>query len=227
MNKTRLIAAGMLAAAFILFAWLDLGRFLSLDYLRHQQIAIGGFIEANRLAAAAVYFLLYVGVAALSIPGAAVMTLAGGALFGIIDGTVLVSFASTLGATLAFLLARFLLRDTVERRFKLTADKLNHGIESEGGYYLFSLRLVPLFPFFVINLAMGLTRIRTLTFYWVSQIGMLPATIVYVNAGTQLANIDDPADILSPALIFSFALLGLFPLLARKSLELIRNARTR
>ncbi|HHQ13878.1 MAG TPA: TVP38/TMEM64 family protein, partial [Chromatiales bacterium] len=134
-------------------------------------------------------------------------------------------FASSIGATLAFLLSRFLLRDFVERRFDWATQKINTGIERDGSYYLFTLRLVPLFPFFVINLVMGLTRLRAGTFYWISQLGMLPGTIVYVNAGTQLGRLESPADILSPALIGSFVLLGVFPLLAKKSLEVINRVR--
>jgi uncharacterized membrane protein YdjX (TVP38/TMEM64 family) len=175
--------------------------------------AIGGF------------FALYVLITALSIPGAAIMTLAAGAVFGLLMGTVIVSFASSLGATLAFLISRFLLRDYVERKFGPTAERLNRGVQTEGAYYLFTLRLVPLFPFFAINLAMGLTRLPTLTFYWVSQLGMLAGTVVYVNAGTQLGQIEATADILSPGLIGSFVLLGLFPLLAKKSVEFVRRVR--
>ncbi len=224
-GTTRLILAAMIAVAIGGFFWLDLGRYLSLDTLRTQHAALQAFVVANELVAAAGFFLLYVAVTALSIPGAAVMTLAAGAVFGLFEGTLLVSFASSIGATLAFLLARFLLRDWVERRFAWATEKINAGVRREGGYYLFSLRLVPLFPFFVINLVMGLTRLRTWTFYWVSQAGMLPGTLVYVNAGTQLGRIEQPGDILSPALIASFVLLGLFPLLAKKSLEIIRNVR--
>lgn len=224
-SKARLILAALIAIAIGLFFWLDLGRYLSLDALRAEHAALQAFVTANELSAAAGFFLLYVAVTALSIPGAAVMTLAAGAVFGLLKGTLLVSFASSVGATLAFLLARFLLRDWVERRFAWATDKINAGVTREGGYYLFSLRLVPLFPFFVINLVMGLTRLRSWTFYWVSQLGMLPGTLVYVNAGTQLGQIEEAGDILSPALIGSFVLLGLFPLLAKKSLEIARNVR--
>ncbi|MFQ5635002.1 MAG: FAD-dependent oxidoreductase, partial [Gammaproteobacteria bacterium] len=177
------------------------------------------FVGANFAASVAAYFAVYVFVTALSIPGAAVMTLLGGALFGVVAGTVVVSFASTLGATLAFVFSRFLFRTAVERRFSSTAARINDGIRRDGAYYLFTLRLVPLFPFFAINLAMALTRLSTVTFAWVSQLGMLPGTIVYVNAGTQLSRIEDPGDILSPAILGSFALLGLFPLIAKKVTE--------
>ncbi|MCB1831170.1 MAG: FAD-dependent oxidoreductase, partial [Gammaproteobacteria bacterium] len=168
------------------------------------------------------FFLVYVLVTALSLPGAAIMTLAVGAIFGLLVGTVLVSFASTIGATLAFIIARFLLRDAVEAKFGDKLGAINRGIAKDGAFYLFGLRLVPLFPFFVINLAMGLTSIRTWTFAWVSQVGMLLGTIVYVNAGTQLARIDSLSGILSPGLIFSFVLLGVFPLIAKKILAGIK-----
>jgi len=225
MNKKKLLLVAAIAMAVGLFLWLDLGRFLSLEALQAGQQELDAFVRQNFLLSLGGFFLVYVAVTALSIPGAAVMTLAAGAVFGLVTGTLLVSFASSLGATLAFLLSRFLLQEYVENRFGPTAEKINKGVDAEGGYYLFTLRLVPLFPFFVINLAMGLTRMKTLTFYWVSQLGMLAGTVVYVNAGTQLARIDSTGDILSPALIGSFVLLGAFPLLAKKSLELLRRVR--
>jgi uncharacterized membrane protein YdjX (TVP38/TMEM64 family) len=225
-HAQKLAVAGIVAVAIAGFFWLDLGQYLSLEALRTSQQQIAGFVAAHQLSSMVGFFLLYVGVTALSIPGAAVMTLAAGAVFGLLTGTILVSFASSIGATLAFLLSRFLLRDYVEQRFGWATAKVNAGVEAEGGYYLFTLRLVPLFPFFVINLAMGLTRLKTSTFYWVSQAGMLAGTVVYVNAGTQLARIQNTGDILSPALIGSFVLLGIFPLLAKKSLEVLRRVRT-
>lgn len=226
MDKKKLLAIGLVALVIGLFFWFDLGRFLSLESLRASQQDIAGFVADNKLLAIGGFFALYVLVTALSIPGAAIMTLAAGAVFGLVTGTILVSFASSLGATLAFLLSRFLLRDYVEQKFAGTSEKINSGIENEGAYYLFTLRLVPLFPFFVVNVVMGVTRLKALTFYWVSQIGMLAGTVVYVNAGTQLGRLEDTADILSPGLIGSFVLLGLFPLLAKKSVELIRRVRT-
>ena len=174
-------------------------------------------------AAIAAFFAIYVGVTALSLPGAAIMTLAAGALFGLVTGTILVSFASTLGATLAFLASRFLFHDVVQRRFGSYLKKINEGVEKDGAFYLFGLRLVPAFPFFAINLVMGLVPMRTWTFYWVSQVGMLAGTVVYVNAGTQLAAIDSLGGLLSPALIASFAALGLFPLIARKVLQFLQS----
>lgn len=227
LKKGKITLAILVLAAITAFFVFDLGQYLTLESLRASQREIAKLVADHPLAAGGGFFMLYVLVAALSIPGAAIMTLAAGAVFGLLAGTLLVSFASSIGATLAFLLSRFLLRDFVEQRFGAAASKINAGIASEGAYYLFSLRLVPLFPFFVINLAMGLTRLRSVTFYWVSQLGMLPGTLVYVNAGTQLGSIEQTADIMSPALIGSFVLLGIFPLLARKSLEIIRNARKR
>jgi len=216
-----LLAATVLALVTVFFLF-DFDRFLTLAYLKSQQQAFQAYYQAHRLWTLLAYFLVYVLVTALSLPGAAVMTLAGGALFGFWPSLVVVSFASTLGATLAMLVARFMLRDWVQGRFGDKLKAINVGIEKEGALYLFSLRLVPLFPFFLINLAMGLTPLRTATFYWISQLGMLPGTAVYVNAGTQLGHLESAAGILSPALLLSFALLGLFPLMARKLLTLVK-----
>ena len=169
------------------------------------------------------YMLIYIVATALSLPGAVILTLAGGALFGLVTGTIVISFASTIGATLACLVSRFLLRDWVQTRFGEKLQRINEGIEQEGGFYLFTLRLIPVFPFFIINLAMGLTRIRLSTYYWVSQLGMLPATIVYVNAGKELGKLESLAGILSPSLIFSFVLLGLFPITVKKIMARIKE----
>ncbi len=222
MNLKRLAIVVLLIGAVLAYWGFGLGRYLSLDFFKGQQSAIEAWRAAHPAAAALYYFLAYVAVTGLSLPGAAVMTLAGGAVFGLLWGTILVSFASSAGATLAFLASRFLLRDWVGQRFGERLRAINAGIEREGGFYLFTLRLVPAFPFFLINLAMGLTAIRTRTFYWVSQAGMLLGTIVYVNAGTQLAKIESLSGILSPALIGSFALLGIFPLIAKKITEHLR-----
>ena len=159
---------------------------------------------------------IYILITALSLPGAAVMTLAGGALLGFWLGTLAASLASTIGATLACFVSRYVLRDWVQGKFGDKLAAINRGIEKEGKFYLFTLRLIPIFPFFVINLVMGLTTISLVTFYWVSQLGMLPGTMVYVNAGKELARIDSLSGILSPGLIFSFVLLGLFPLVVKK-----------
>jgi pyruvate/2-oxoglutarate dehydrogenase complex dihydrolipoamide dehydrogenase (E3) component/uncharacterized membrane protein YdjX (TVP38/TMEM64 family) len=216
LSLRKLLVFVIVASVAGLYLALDLGRYLSLDTLKAQQAAIESYRQANPFLAAGIFFVVYVAVTALSLPGAAVMTLAGGAVFGLLWGTVLVSFASSIGATLAFIASRFLLRDWVTQRFGQRLQAIDAGIRREGGFYLFTLRLVPVFPFFVINLLLGLTPMRAATFYWVSQLGMLAGTIVYVNAGIQLAGIDSLRGILSPALIGSFALLGLFPLLAKK-----------
>lgn len=225
MTPKRLLLLTAIALATLAFFAFDLDRFLSLEFFKTQQAAIEAWRDARPLAAAAVFFVLYVAVTGLSLPGAAIMTLAGGAIFGLWPGLLIVSFASTLGATLAFLASRFVLRDAVQARFGDRLRAINTGVEKDGGFYLFTLRLVPVFPFFIINLVMGLTPIRTWTFYWVSQLGMLAGTLVYVNAGTQLAQIDSLSGILSPALLASFALMGVFPLLARRAVEWIKARR--
>lgn len=219
-----LLVIAVVVAGFFL---LDLGRFLSLEFLESVRGQADAAISAHPLIASLVYFVIYVAVAALSLPGAAVMTLAGGALFGLTWGLALVSFASAIGATLAMLIARRLLGDWVQQRFAVQLESVNRGLAEDGGFYLFGVRMVPLFPFFVVNLVMGLTPIRTFTFYWVSQLGMLPGTAVYVFAGTQLGRIESPADILSPGLVLAFSLLGLFPLLARKAMAAVERRRAR
>ena len=214
MRKWLLVLA--LASVVGLYFWLDLGQYLNLQTLKAQQQAIEAFRTDNPGLSIAVYFSAYVVMAALSLPGAALLTLAGGAVFGLLWGVVIVSFASSIGATLAFLISRFLLRDWVQQRFGQRLQAIDEGVKREGAFYLFTLRLVPVFPFFIINLLMGLTPIKTRTFYWMSQVGMLAGTLVYVNAGTQLARLDSLAGILSPGLLASFALLGVFPLLAKR-----------
>ncbi|MBP1151230.1 FAD-dependent oxidoreductase [Methylocaldum sp. RMAD-M] len=222
MNPYRIgLVIVLLSLAWAFFAF-DLQRFFTLETLKAQQEAIAAYRTARPFLAITIYALLYVAVTGLSLPGAAVLTLAGGAVFGLLWGTVIVSFASTIGATLAFLASRFLFRDAVKARFGERLKAIDSGIARDGAFYLFTLRLVPAFPFFVINLLMGLTAIPTRTFYWVSQLGMLAGTIVYVNAGTQLAKIESLSDILSPGLLLSFALLGLFPLLARRLVDAIK-----
>ncbi|MDW7773637.1 MAG: TVP38/TMEM64 family protein [Desulfobulbaceae bacterium] len=217
-----LIGCGI-ALGIAAFHYFDLGQYFSLDYLKASQAKFQALYLENHILVIAIYMALYIVVTALSIPGAAVMTLAGGALFGFILGTVAVSFASTIGATLACSVSRFLLRDWVQNRFSARLEKINLGIEKEGAFYLFSLRLVPVFPFFVINLAMGLTRMRLFTFFWVSQVGMLPGTMVYVNAGKELAQIESLSGIMSPGVLISFAILGLFPITAKKLLALYKR----
>jgi pyruvate/2-oxoglutarate dehydrogenase complex dihydrolipoamide dehydrogenase (E3) component/uncharacterized membrane protein YdjX (TVP38/TMEM64 family) len=223
MKRLPLIA--VVAALSVAFFALDLGRFLTLEALKAGQAGFAGWYAARPALVLGGYFLLYVAVAALSLPGAAVLTVAGGALFGLGVGTLVVSFASSLGATLAFLVSRWLLRDWVQGRFGARLAAVNAGMAKDGAFYLFTLRLVPIFPFFLVNLLMGLTPLRTRTFYWVSQLGMLAGTLVYVNAGTQLARLDSLSGILSPALLGSFALLGVFPLLARWLVALVQARR--
>jgi uncharacterized membrane protein YdjX (TVP38/TMEM64 family) len=206
----RLVALAIAAGIAVYFA-LDLGRYFTPEYFQAQRAAIEEFRAARPLLAALSFFALYVAVTGLSLPVAALLTLAAGAVFGLLWGTVIVSFAASAGATLAFLASRFLFREAVQRRFGDRLRAIDRGVRKEGAFYLFALRLAPPIPFFVINLVMGLTPIRTRTFYWVSQVGMLPGTLVYVNAGTQLADFR-----LSPALVGSFVLLGIFPLVAKR-----------
>ena len=215
MTRSRWLVLGALALALAGFVALDLGRFFSLAYLQACQSSLAALYAQAPWAVRGAYFALYVAVASLSLPGAAILTLAGGGVFGLGWGLLLVSFASTLGATVSFLAARFVLRDTVQARFGERLASINPGVARDGALYLFSLRLIPVVPFFVINLAMGLTPLRTWTFYWVSQLGMLAGTAVYVNAGTQLASIATLRDVASPGLLGALALLGLFPLLAK------------
>ncbi len=221
----RLLLMAMIVLLVIAFFAFDLQRFLTLAYLKEQQLAFANFYASNRLLTIAIYFALYVLVTALSLPGAAVMTLAGGALLGFWTALVTVSFASTIGATLAFLASRFLLRDWVQGKFGDKLKAINEGVEREGSFYLFTLRLVPIFPFFVINLLMGLTPMRALTYYGVSQVGMLPGTVVYVNAGTQLGQIESAAGILSPGILISFVLLGIFPLIAKRIIDALKRSK--
>ncbi|NMG46496.1 SidA/IucD/PvdA family monooxygenase [Azoarcus communis] len=222
MNYKKLALLAVLLAVVWAYLAFDLGQYLSLQALKAQQAAIADYQASHPVRIVGVYFIIYVVATALSLPGAALLTLAGGAIFGLLWGTVIVSFASTLGATLAFLMSRFLLRDWVSQRFGQRLDAIDEGVKREGAFYLFTLRLVPVFPFFLINLLFGLTAMNARTFFWVSQIGMLAGTLVYVNVGTQLARLDSLSGILSPALLGSFALLGVFPLIARKLVEVVR-----
>lgn len=199
-----------------LFFAFDLHHILTFAEFKIRQQDFVAYYADHQSATLALYFALYVAVTALSLPGATILTLAGGALLGFWPALVTVSFASTLGATLAFLTSRFLLRDWVQKTFGDKLGSVNAGMARDGAFYLFTLRLVPVFPFFVINLVMGLTTLRALTFCWVSQLGMLPGTAVYVNAGTRLGQLESATGILSPGLILAFALLGLFPFLAKK-----------
>lgn len=215
----------LIAALSVAFFSFDLHQTLTLEGLKAGLDQAQARLASDPLLVAGSFFIIYVIVTGLSLPGAAVMSLGGGALFGLLWGTIIVSFASSIGATLAFLVSRFVLRDAVQTRFADRLSTINEGIEKNGAFYLFTLRLVPIFPFFLINLLMGLTPIRTVTFYAVSQIGMLAATVVFINAGTQLAQLESLSDVLSPALLASFVLLGIFPLLAKKVVAIIQRRR--
>lgn len=220
MNKKLVI--GLILVATIILLATQFGQYLTLENAKQQQTLLSEYIDNNFLVAAVIYFVGYVAITAFSIPGAAVVTLLGAALFGFFTSLLLVSFASTLGATLAFLSSRFLLRDWVQGKFGSKLETINQGVEKDGAFYLFSLRLIPVFPFFLINLLMGLTPISTARFYLVSQLGMLPGTMVYLNAGTQLANINSLSGIVSPSVLASFVLLGLFPVIAKWVMSRIR-----
>ena len=225
MNFKRGILLAIIICLIGAFFVFDLGQYLTLESLKSNQQQLADFIQQNWLQAFIGYFLLYVVVTALSLPGAAILTLGSGALFGLGWGLLLASFASTIGATFAFLVSRFLLRDWVKTTFSNKIKAIDEGITKDGAFYLLSLRMVPLFPFFVINLVMGITSIRTLTYYWVSQVGMLMGTVVFVNAGTQLVEINTLSDIVSADLLLSFALLGLFPLIAKSILNILKQRR--
>ena len=224
MNSRKIAVLALILVLLAGFFVFDMGQYLSLDAIKAQQAALDAQVAAHPWLAGGVFLLGYVLVTALSLPGAALMTLVGGALFGLVGGTLLVSFASTLGATLAMLLSRYLLRSWVQARFRHRLAKIDQGVKREGASYLFALRLVPVFPFFLINLAMGLTQLPVRTFWWVSQLGMLPGTLVYVNAGRELGQLESLGGILSPGLVGAFVLLGLLPMLSRKALDLF-NAR--
>ncbi len=220
--KKILLLVAVLAAVAAFFAF-DLGRYFSLDFVKQSQEQFATLFEQKPVMVTLVFFAIYVAVTALSLPGAAIMTLAAGAGFGLVLGIIVVSFASTVGATLAMLVARHVLRDSIESRFGRRLAEVNKGMERDGAFYLFTLRLIPAIPFFVLNLLMGLTRMKTRTFFWVSQLGMFAGTVAYVYAGTEIAQIDSLRSILSPGLIGAFVLLGIFPLLARKIVEIVKR----
>ncbi len=218
MNRNRWFVLVLIAALIAAFFGFGLDRYFTLEFFRSQQAAVDAYYRGNPLKAAAIYFAIYVAVTGLSLPGAAILTLAGGAIFGLLWGTVIVSIASTIGATLAFLASRFLLRNWVQLKFGDKLKSINDGIAREGAFYLFALRLVPAFPFVAINLAMGLTPIRTWTYVWVSQLGMLAGTIVYVYAGARLGEFR-----ISIGVLAAFTLLGIFPLIAKRALDAIKS----
>lgn len=224
-NIKQIITIFVIAGCLGAFFYFDLGQYLSLNYIKEQQANFYEFYKENALLAIGAYMAVYIVSTALSLPGAALLTLLGGALFGLLVGTVLVSFASSIGATLAFLVSRLLLRDWVQNKFGSYLKSFNEGVQKDGGFYLFTLRLIPVVPFFVINLVMGLTPMKAITFYGVSQLGMLAGTLVFVNAGTQLGQLESLSGILSPKIIFSFVLLGIFPLLTRKLVSFYKGRR--
>ena len=225
MNRTRLSLLVIFAIVIVGFVVFDIEQYFSLDYFKSKQAQFDAAYARDPLKVAALYVAIYVAVTAMSLPGAAILSLAGGAIFGLLVGVGLVVVAATIGATLAFLVSRYLFREVVQKRFSDKLTTINQGVEKDGVFYLFFLRLVPAFPFFVINLLMGLTPMRTGAFFFISLLGMLPGTLVYVNAGTQLAKIDTTSGILTPGLILSFLLLGIFPFFARRLVEWVKARR--
>ena len=213
----------LIMLTIIAFFFYDIQQYATLDYIKAKQQNIFEYYKQNVFFVLVLFIFLYVLVTALSLPVATFLTLLGGALFGFSTGLIIVSFASTIGATLAFLMARFLAQNYVQKYYKKQLSKINKKFKIEGAFYLFALRLVPVFPFFIINVVMGLMTIKTWTFYWVSQLGMLPGTIVYVYAGTQLAQIEIFSDITTPSMLIAFALLGLFPLIAKNFVQFMRK----
>lgn len=222
---TRILIVLLIIGAIVVANYYDIQQYLTLSYVKEQQNNFVSFYERNPVSTIGIFMLVYILVAALSIPGVTILTVLAGSLFGLLQGTIVVSFASTIGATLAFLVCRFLLRDFVEKKFPRVLRKVNEGIAKEGNRYLFALRLVPAFPFFVVNAVVSLTRMKTIPFYWISQIGMLPGTIVYVNVGKELANIESLGDIFSLRLLLAFVLLAFFPFLVRALMEKSRTAK--
>ena len=221
----KMLLALAVATAIGAFLASDLVKYFNIEYLKSQQIAVAAYAESNPWRSSVAFFVVFVAATTLSLPAAAIMMLAAGAILGLVWGTVIVSFASALGATFAFLLSRYLLQDWVQTTFGNRLRTVNEGVRRDGAFYLFTLRLVVAIPYVVINLVMALVPIRTSTFYIVSQIGMLPGIVVCVNAGTQLAKIETAIDVFSPVLIASFTLVGLFPLLAKKAIESLRLRR--
>lgn len=221
----KIVLVVLLAAVVVIVKTYQLENYLTLEYIKASQARFAAFYAEQPITVIAIYMSVYIAVVSLSIPGAVPMTLTGGALFGLATGTVIVSFASTIGATLACAVSRFLLNDWVQKKFGDKLGALNDGIQRDGAFYLLSMRLNPLFPFSAINLGMGLTKMPLRTFYLASQIGMLPGTMVYVNAGRELAKIETLKDIASPTLIISFVLLSIFPILIKKALAVLNRKR--
>ena len=223
MDKKKVLILLALVLALIAFFSFDLPRFFSLASIKESQQTFDSLYRAKPVLVTLVFFSIYVVITALCMPGAAILMLVAGASFGLAWGTMVVSLASTLGATLTMLLGRYVFQSSIEKRFSAKLADVNRGIESEGAFYLFTLRMLPLIPFFALNLLMGLTKMKTWTFFWVSQLGMLAGTVAYVNAGTEIAKIDSLAAILSPGLLASFVLLGLLPLVFKKILDALKR----
>jgi len=225
MSKFRVLLGLVVVLIVLGVYWFDLYQYLTLEFYREQHEALDKLVNNNLVLAVGVFFAVYVSATAISLPVAGVIMLVAGALFGVVLGSIVISVSSTVGATLAFLLSRVLFQDFVDRHFPKATEAINAGIVRDGPYYLFSIRLVPLFPYFVINLAMGLTHIRVWTFAWVTQLGLLPITVILANAGEQVALIKSPGDIMSPTLVGSLTLVGLFPLISKKLLGLFQAAK--
>ncbi|MCO4792246.1 MAG: TVP38/TMEM64 family protein [Bacteriovoracaceae bacterium] len=221
--KSKLIILFLIILFFSGFVYFDLSQFLTLEYIKDNQERFQIYYQQNQVSTLLIYMSIYIIATALSLPGATVLSLAGGALFGFTVALIIVSFASTIGATLSFLFSRYFLKGFVQEKFGDKLTTINEEFKKEGAFYLFTLRLIPVFPFFLINLLMGLTPIKTTTYFFVSQLGMLAGTAVYINAGLQLSKLDSLAGILSPSIIGSFALLGLFPLITKKIIASIKE----
>ena len=223
MKKSQILLILSIILLFAAYFYFDLGQYLTLESIKEWQVKILQDLNENYALYLIGFSLIYIAATALSFPGAALLTLLGGGLFGVVVGTLVVSVSSTLGATISFWSARFLLKESVEKKFASTVNKINAGVEKEGGFFLFGLRLVPVFPFFMVNLLMGLTNMKTTTYMWVSALGMLPGTIAFVNAGTQLSQIDSLKGLLSPGLIGAFVFIGILPVLSKKLLQKLNS----
>lgn len=224
--KTKVLLGCVVLALIAAFFIFDPNQYFNLEYLKEQRASLQNLNAENPLLIAGAFFLVYVAFTALALPAALLLTVSAGAIFGFIKGTIIVSFASTIGATVAFLLTRYLFHDSIQAKFGDRLETINNGIEREGAFYVFGLRLVPYFPFFMVNALLALTKLKTWTYYWASQLGMLAATAVFVNAGTQLAEIQSLGDIVSPKLLASFALLGVFPIVAKYALAYFKKEPT-
>ena len=225
MKLKKILILIIIAGLIVAVKFFHIDRYLTLSFLKGSLDSLKSLYESHRIMVITGYFIIYVLTTSLSLPGASPLGIAGGALFGFWTATIVVSFASSIGATLACLVSRFLLRDWIQNKFGDRIKKVNEGVEKEGAFYLFTLRLIPVFPFWLINLAMGLTKMSLFKFYWVSQIGMLPGTMVFVNAGKELAKIESVKGILSPGLIISFTLIGIFPIMVKKLIALYHSRR--